>query len=143
MKLEVKVYLAAKFYEDHRNKFLTEKVTSALERNGLCVKSMVNCEGRRNNFLNSCELMKKTFEMIEECDLVIIEFSEKGVGLGIEAGYAYAIQKPIIVIAKKGLEISNTLLGIAVRVSYYERIGDLELWAQDLVKGCLVIKTWE
>jgi nucleoside 2-deoxyribosyltransferase len=34
--------------------------------------------------------MRLTFEKIDICDLVIIDLTEKSVGLGIEAGYAYA-----------------------------------------------------
>jgi nucleoside 2-deoxyribosyltransferase len=64
--------------------------------------------------------MKLTFELINKSDFLIIEFSDKGVGLGIEAGYAYAKGIPIIVIAKKGSDISNTLKGIAKKIIFYE-----------------------
>ena len=56
--------------------------------------------------------MTETFKIIDSCDVVIIDLSEKGVGLGIEAGYAYSKGIPIITIAKDN-EISTTLMGIS------------------------------
>ena len=50
---------------------------------------------------------------------------EKGVGLGIEIGYAYAKGIPIIVIAKRGSEISSTLQGIARETFFYDRPEEL------------------
>ena len=46
-------------------------------------------------------------------------------GLGIEAGYAYAKQIPIVVIARKGSDISATLRGIAQKLFLYNEFGEL------------------
>ena len=72
------------------------------------------------------ELMKKTFGMIDGCAVVVIELSEKGVGLGIEAGYAYAKGVPVVTIARQGAEISETLRGISRKVFFYDAYRDLE-----------------
>ena len=56
---------------------------------------------------------------------MIMECSEKGVGLGIEAGYAYANNIPIIGIARTGSDISTTLQGISQDVIFYDRPADL------------------
>ncbi len=53
--------------------------------------------------------------------------TEKGVGLGIEAGYAYAKGIPIITIAERGSDISETLKGISKEIFFYDNIEDLEL----------------
>lgn len=71
--------------------------------------------------------MKITFDSIDTCNLVIIDLTEKGVGLGIEAGYAYAKGIPIITIAKNGSDISETLEGISNKVLFYNKIEDLEM----------------
>ena len=75
---------------------------------------------------NPKELMKITFEEIGSSDIVIVEFSEKGVGLGIEAGYAWAKEIPVWVIAQEGVEISTTLQGISTRIIFYEEMNDLK-----------------
>ena len=78
------------------------------------------------NAYTSHDLMKLTFEKIDRCDLIIIEFTEKGVGLGIEAGYAYAKNIPILTIVRTGSEISETLLGISTKVFFYKSIEESE-----------------
>ena len=70
--------------------------------------------------------MEITFKEIDSCELVIIELTEKGVGLGIEAGYAFAKNIPIITIAKSGSDVSETLVGISKTVIFYDNIGDIE-----------------
>ena len=47
--------------------------------------------------------MTRTFAVIAASDLAIIELSEKGVGLGIEAGYAYAQKIPLATVARDGI----------------------------------------
>ena len=56
---------------------------------------------------------------------MVVDLTEKGVGLGIEAGYAYAKKTPIVVIAKRGSDISTTLQGISQKQFLYEKFEDL------------------
>ncbi|HEX9925880.1 MAG TPA: hypothetical protein VGD99_24705 [Anaerolineae bacterium] len=46
--------------------------------------------------------MARSFVEIDSSEVVVIELSAKGVGLGIEAGYAYARRIPIVTIARTG-----------------------------------------
>ena len=62
---------------------------------------------------------------MKKCDMLIVEFSEKGVGLGIGAGYAYAIGLPIYVIAKTGSDISLTISNLAKEVIFYDDPSEL------------------
>ena len=70
-------------------------------------------------------LMQKTFEIIDSCAVVVIDLSEKGVGLGIEAGYAYAEGRPIVTIAEEGSDISETLEGISSQCFVYKDYNQL------------------
>ena len=65
------------------------------------------------------------FPAMKQCDMLIVEFSEKGVGLGIGAGYAYAIGLPIYVIAKTGSDISLTISNLAKEVVFYDNYEDI------------------
>jgi len=115
-----KAYLAIKFHGDLKNKGLIEEISDNLNKVGFETVVMArDYEKWGEVHFFSKELMKLTFELIEKSDILIIEFSERGVGLGIEAGYAYAKHIPIIVIAKNGSEISNTLKGISKEVIFY------------------------
>ena len=73
------------------------------------------------------EIMQETFAKIDSSDLVVIDVSEKGVGLGIEAGYAKAKGKELIVTVRKGMEVSTTISGTADRVIDYETISGIRL----------------
>jgi nucleoside 2-deoxyribosyltransferase len=117
-----KAYFGIKFYEDHSNREEIESITAMLRGAGIqtvCMASDVEKWGTVK--LSLQELMRMTFEEIELSDMVILEMSEKGVGLGIEAGYAVAKRKPLIVLIKEGCKISGTMEGIANEIIYYDK----------------------
>lgn len=116
-----KAYLAVKFYEDCRNRKLIEQISESLHKAGF--ESLVlirDFEKWGKVKFPPKKLMKLAFAQIDKSDLVVIEFSEKGIGLGIEAGYAYSKNIPIIVIAKKDSDISTTLRGVAKKIIFYD-----------------------
>lgn len=123
----MRAYIAIKYHEDYRNKTTVAKISSILEGKGYDIFCMVG--DIKTEELDSYDpkgLMELTFEKIDICDLIIIDLTEKGVGLGIEAGYAYAKGIPIITIAKNNSDISETLEGISEDVLFYKGIDDLE-----------------
>jgi nucleoside 2-deoxyribosyltransferase len=75
--------------------------------------------------------MKITFDEIDKSDFVIMEMTEKGVGLGIEAGYAIAKGKPVIVLTKEKQKLSNTMQGIANVVIQYSQPEEIDIFAHD------------
>ncbi|MFC1780409.1 nucleoside 2-deoxyribosyltransferase [Patescibacteria group bacterium] len=122
----MKAYLAIKFHSDGSNKTLIESLSKALEKAGIETLCFVrDVEEYSKKQFKSRELMKKAFKTIDSCDLLIIDLTEKGVGLGIEAGYAYAKEIPIITIAKKGSDISETLRGISKVIIFYTKPEDI------------------
>ncbi|EKE06055.1 MAG: hypothetical protein ACD_19C00093G0001 [uncultured bacterium] len=131
IKSAMKIYLAIKFHDDFSNKKLIEDISNVLVSSGNKVTVMArDYEKWGETKFSPDELMKLTFKITEESDLLLVEFSEKGVGLGIEAGYAYAKGIPIIVIAKTGSDISNTMQGVAKKVIFYnnpEELGSNEV----------------
>ena len=126
-------YLAIKFHENNSNKELIERLSESLAKAG--IKTTIisrDYEQWGKIHFNPDELMKLAFELIEKSKLLIIEFSEKGVGLGIEAGYAFARNIPIILIAKVGSDISNTIRGIAKKVIFYNDQEELVAKLKDI-----------
>lgn len=122
----MKAYIGIKYYEDYRNMEIINKISSALERNGYRTSCIVRDIQNHQIKYNPQELMKLTFKEIDECDLVVIDLSEKGVGLGIEAGYAFARNIPIITIADIRADISETLEGISRKVIFYNDVEDID-----------------
>ena len=124
---KMKAYLAIKFYEDGRNKEVIESIDNILKSLGIDSNIVIrDIEKYGKVKINEDKLMELSFKLIDNSDILIIEFSEKGVGLGIEAGYAYSKNKPIIVIAKKGSDISATLKGIARQIIFYDNINEIK-----------------
>lgn len=123
----MKIYFGIKYYEDFSNRKKIEEILKTIETKGhetYCVVRDMEEWGDRE--YQPDQLMKKTFEQIDKADILLIEFSEKGTGLGIEAGYGYAKSKQIIIIAKEGAEISKTLKGISTKIITYRDIKELE-----------------
>jgi nucleoside 2-deoxyribosyltransferase len=122
----MKVYLAIKFKEDFSDRQKIESLSDTLESIGISTTIAVrDIEKWGANQVTATELMEFAFKSIDEADMLVIEFSEKGVGLGIVAGYAYARKKPIVIIAKKDSDISTTIQGVARHIIFYDSPSEL------------------
>ena len=133
----MRAYIAIKYHPDNRNRPAIEQISAALERSGfdtVCIARDVEQWGQVR--LTPEELMIKSFEAIDASDVVVIDLTEKGVGIGIEAGYARAKRIPIITIARSGSDISTTLQGVSQAVMWYDRYDELtRLFAQAIGQG--------
>jgi len=68
---------------------------------------------------------KYVFPEIETSDIIIIEYSESGAGLGMVADHAYCHGVPLYLTAKKGSNISKTVNSVAEKVIFYDDINDI------------------
>ena len=138
-------HIAIKYHPDHQNRAIIEKISAALEQNGVesvCITRDLEKWGRHH--FSPGELMQKSFDYIENSDFLLIDLTEKGVGIGIEAGYAWAKQIPIITIAKKGADISTTLQGISQKLLWYDEDEELiEFLAQVVQSNSTKKITWK
>lgn len=115
-------YFGIKYYEDNSNKDKIDRITSVLEKNSIRTSCVVrDVEKWGTITLSLQELMSITFKEIDKSDFIILEMTEKGVGLGIEAGYAVAKGKRLIVLIENNYELSSTMKGIANLVIQYDR----------------------
>jgi len=116
----MRVYLAIKFHEDCRNRERITAISSALAQCGCETFCVVRDLERWGEVRFSPDvLMQKSFAAIDASDVVLVELTEKGVGVGIEAGYAFARRIPVIAIAEAGADISETLRGISQATCSY------------------------
>jgi len=130
--MKYRAYFGIKYHEDNRNRDEIDSLSVALINNGIetiCIVRDVEKWGDVQ--LSSQELMKITFDEIDKSDFVIMEMTEKGVGLGIEAGYAIAKGKPVIVLTKEKQKLSNTMQGIANVVIQYSQPEEIDIFAHD------------
>jgi len=126
--MKYRAYFGIKYHEDNRNRDQIESLSVALKNDGIetiCIVRDVEKWGDVQ--LSPQELMKITFDEIDKSDFVILEMTEKGVGLGIEAGYAVGKGKPVIVLTKEKQKLSTTMQGIATVVIQYSQPEEIEI----------------
>ncbi|MFP4343050.1 MAG: nucleoside 2-deoxyribosyltransferase [Anaerolineales bacterium] len=133
----MRAYIAIKYHPDNRNRGRIEALSEVLQAVGvasLCIARDVERWGRVH--LDVRTLMERSFEEIDASDFLLVDLTEKGVGIGIEAGYAYARGIPLLTVAEESAEISATLLGISREIHHYREPGDLqhalESWVRTL-----------
>lgn len=130
---DIAAYLGIKYHPDNRNRSLIESVAQAMAGEGITTHVVARDVERWGEVsLSPEELMVRTFEAIDGSDFVLIELSEKGVGLGIEAGYAFARSIPVVVVHRAGTGVSATLAGIADAIFEYRNEADLPSIAREI-----------
>ena len=120
------IYLAIKYHSDHKNRNLIEHITSACQTAGyetVCISRDIEKYGQHQ--IPPRELMLISFEKIIQSKYLLIDLTEKGVGIGIEAGYAFACGIPIITILPKDSDMSDTLSGISTYEFRYQQPGEI------------------
>ncbi len=81
------------------------------------------------------EMMKTALEEIDKCSILIAETTDKGIGIGIEAGYAKAKDKPVIYMRKNKAEHATTLSGLSDFKVIYNDTDDLEMQLAGIMKN--------
>ena len=125
---EVWAFMSLKFHDGDEDKQKVEALTEALGEAGIRNVVMARDVEKwgKAEIPEGKQLMPDfAFPAMEKCDMLICEFSEKGVGLGIGAAYAFAKNKPVYIIAKHGSDISTTMSNIASEVIFYDNPKDL------------------
>jgi nucleoside 2-deoxyribosyltransferase len=80
------------------------------------------------------EMMKTAFNEIDSSDLLVAEITTKSICVGIEIGYAFAKEMPIIYLRKKNAEYSTTASGSSTYTVEYENTFDLKETMEKLLK---------
>lgn len=118
-----KAFMSLKFHDGAEDKKKIDDITRALLAAGIenvVMARDVEKYGEASLPEGAKLMVDYAFPAMKQCDLLIVEFSEKGVGLGVGAGYAYAMGLPIYIIAKTGSDISLTMSNLAQKVIFYD-----------------------
>ena len=131
-----KAFMSLKFHDGEEDKKKIDDLTNALLLAGIENVVMARDVEKYGKAVlpEGTKLMPDyAFPTMKKCDMLIVEFSEKWVGLGISAGYAYAIGLPIYVIAKTGSDISLTMKNLAKEIIFYDNINELTEKFKELI----------
>lgn len=118
-------YLSTK-YEGEDNEEVVASLCNAASRAGFsvtCTNRDFDDFGRDER--DPDERLAFMFDAIEHADVVVLDVTEKGMGLGVEAGYAAALGKPVYAIANEDAELSPTIEVLAERVIRFDSYPDL------------------
>jgi nucleoside 2-deoxyribosyltransferase len=119
----MKIYITSSFGD---SKEAIERLCSIVRSAGFEDFNFIrDIENYQKVFHNPKELMQRAREEIKKSDALLIDMTDKPTGRAIEAGIAYALDKKIIVIMKRGTEIKDTTRGIADTVIEYDELEDL------------------
>lgn len=128
-----KIYLAIKYYPDHQNRSLIEAITAANRQAGyktICVARDLENWGLIH--FTAADLMQKSFELIRQSRYLMVEYTNKGTGLGIEAGFAFANAIPILTVLSPKADFSETLAGITAATLRYQQPQEITAFLTNL-----------
>ncbi len=121
----MKIYITAPF-RNGENKKEIEELCSVVKQSGFEDFCFIrDIENYQKIFNDSHELMRRAKEEIEKCDGLLIDYDGPGNGRIIELGIAYALNKKIFLITKKGTTVKDTVTGVADKIIEYENIEDI------------------
>ncbi len=132
----MKLFITASFQGDDNKKEI-EHLCELVKMIGFEAFCFIrDVENYKKIFDDPQELMQRTRDEISKSDALLIDVTDKPTGRAIEAGIAFALNKKVIVIAKKGTQMKDTTRGIASLVIEYDVIDDivmpLKMWISNI-----------
>jgi nucleoside 2-deoxyribosyltransferase len=122
----MRAFLSIKFWGDDRNRQDVEEVIAAIEGAGVevyCFRRDAEKWGEIE--FEPGEMMNVTFNEISRSDFLIADVADWPIGVGVEAGYAYAKGIPVICICSVDKKVANTVAGLAAHVVGYQDYSDM------------------
>ncbi len=121
----MKLYITTNFQEGNNRKEI-EELCGLMAQAGFEDFCFIrDVENYKKKFNNPYDLMRRAKDEIEKSDALLIDMTMKPTGRAVEAGIAFALNKKVVVIAKRGTLIKDTIRGIADRVIEYDTISDV------------------
>ena len=129
----MQAYISISFSKRKELEKEVQAIKNALQKCG--VSGFVFVDEYQFSAKEEKEMMQKAMEDVEKSAILIAEVSEKGIGIGIEVGYAKAKNIPVIYVRNSKSEHSTTVSGIADFRVIYENEIDLEEQLDKILKN--------
>ena len=121
----MKAYIAVSY---SKRKLVDKEIALIIETlNTFDISPFVFVDNYKFDILHEKQMMSQAMKDIENCDILIAETSEKGIGIGIEVGYAKAKDKIVIYLRQQNAEHSTTVSGISDFQIVYSNSEDLKI----------------
>ena len=119
----MRAYISVSF---NKRKLLDKELTAIFTTlNEFGIVAFVFVDHYKFELSEERQMMEQAMNEIDNCDLLIAETSDKGIGIGVEAGYAKAKNKPVIYLRQTDAAHSTTVSGISDSQIIYSDSGDL------------------
>lgn len=120
----MKAYISVSF---SKRKLVNKEITAITDTlNEFKISSFVFVDNYKFGLAEEQQMMKQAMADIDNCDILIAETSHKGIGIGVEVGYAKAKNKTVIYLRQKDTEHSTTVSGISDFQIVYLNTTDLK-----------------
>lgn len=117
-----------------KRKVLDDEVNAIIESlNNFKILSFVFVDKYKFVLHEEKEMMRQAMADIDNSNFLIAETSDKGIGIGIEVGYAKAKGKPIIYLRKQNAEHSTTVSGVSDYQIIYQDTLDLKKQLKEII----------
>ncbi len=127
----MKAYISVSF---SKRKLVDKEITAMVNTlNEFKISSFVFVDNYKFDINQERQMMEQAMADIDNCDILLAETSDKGIGIGIEAGYAKAKGKTVIYLRQKDKEHSTTVSGISDFQIIYIDTNDLKKQLADTV----------
>lgn len=127
----MRAYISISYNKRHELKEELNAIITVLK--DAAIESFVFVDNFKFNASQEKEMMRQAMILIDQCDLLIAETTDKGIGIGVEVGYAKAKEKPVIYLRNKNAEHSTTVSGISDFKIVYADTKDLEQKLFDVI----------
>ncbi len=120
----MKAYIAVSF---SKRKLVDHEINAIVEvLNEWKISAFVFVDHYQFDKSQERQMMQQAMADLDNCDLLLAETSDKGIGIGIEVGYAKAKGKTIIYLRQKDAAHSTTVSGISDFQIVYLDTADLK-----------------
>ena len=121
----MKAYIAVSY---SKRKLVDKEIALIIETlNTFDISPFVFVDNYKFDILQEKQMRSQAMKDIENCDILIAETSEQGIGIGIEVGYAKAKGKIVIYLRQQNAEHSTTVSGISDFQIIYSNSKDLKI----------------
>ena len=123
----MKLYITTRFATASEAKEDIEALCQAVRTAGIEDFVFVrDVENYQHVFDDPKDLWQRTNEEILACDALLVDISDQPTGgRVVECGIAFALNKPVIVIAKQGTQYKQIFEGIAAKIIFYDVYADI------------------
>ena len=82
-------------------------------------------------------MVKYDIDFVKNCDLIIANLTNKSIGVGIELGIAFELNKNVLLVAESGSTISNMVLGCFQNneIHFYKDLVELKNIVKNYLEG--------